>query len=314
MNVRRALRCIISVILSMMLCCPCFAQDDERDAQRELRPEVLVALMELNVLGRTSPRRPLKERLAECERVSGLVTEITPSLPVQERLAALMQEAPFSESLMALVDEVESAEKDGKSRIIDEWRHTCYQSVGALEIPTFGSVELGKSLLHRVERLEQYILKRVEPDRTKGLHDRILNLIGIVRPSEKDATEATWMSMGLKERLRRAVPDQPARVPGWSAAERTAKRGAEGTKSILTSPTFWKVVGVTAVLGAAAVGTVFLLKKISAGSGYINSEGYCTGLSNCAVCTSCNYCMHCRNPSFVLPCGVYFRVRMLPYY
>ncbi len=295
------------------------------DTQADLKCSLveLLAIVELNLLGKVVPTKPMKERLEECERVSGLTTEITASLPLPRRVADLMQEAPPDTQLMDYV--VKSSRNNPKflreKSELREWYSSLFQMVTALEIATYSKADPAKSLLARLERLEKDVLAMDDPPSGQDMGDRVAVLYQTIGPTTDHADRAIaatakrwdWIKPGSQDQFasnaalpQNAQPRHPNRIT------KSLKNSMDGTKSVLTSPTFWKVVGVTAAAGALAVGGYFLLKNQSGGgSSYGNSEHRCTGMTNCTVCSTCSYCQHCRTPTFVPPCGVYFRVRAL---
>lgn len=284
----------------------------------------LITIIELNLCGKTNPGASMPERLTECERVSGLTTEITASLPIERRVADLMAEAPPATILMDFVIFSSKADSSffSKRNNLRTWQDSLYQLVTALEVATYTKPDLGKSLLKRVERLERDILNLSNEKPEKNMAERVQDLFETIGPNETHANiaiEATakkwdWLfsTGGDSDSLasQSTTDRNSARADNPSAL----KQSMDKTRTVLTSPTFWKIVGVTAAAAAATVGFIYLLKRYQNGShgGFSAYENSCTGRHDCRKCSSCNYCQHCKNPTFILPCGVYFRVRAIP--
>lgn len=278
-----------------------------------------IALVELNLCGKTSPGQLPSQRLSECERVSGLSTEITASLPINRRLADLLQEAPPTEDLVSFVLSASSKDSDFLKRktILRHWYSTLYQMVTAIELAVYTKAELGKSLLKRVERLERDVLNLDDPMPESSLAERVLILMTTISPHEDQAETAVeitgrkwdWLAGGPQDPSDNQ-PQSPLASPGGpSMASKFISDTGNKTKAVLTSPTFWKVVG--AGLGAGAMLGAFFLSK---GYSYRHTayERSCTGRSDCRKCSTCSSCKHCKNPTFIQPCGVYLRTRSIP--
>lgn len=311
---------LVSFCLPFSFCFTAIAQnaDDAPSDVPELKftPLELLSIVELNIRGKSEPKKPLTIRLEECERISGLTTEITASLSFDRRLLDLLQEAPISAPLM---DFVETRSKDSpeffkKKQYLFSWYATLYQLITASEIAKYSEPALGKSLLKRVERMELEILKLKKPPEGKNLAERVSDIVDAVDPTEKnigqavEATDKLFQFMMPAEPGTRPMPNSPMSIPGSGVFGATYKT----TAKVLRSPTFWKVVGATAVVGGLVVGAIFLAKSGGGGnSSYGYDERGCNGDPLCLVCKNCNYCAHCKNPYFLGPCGVYLRVRGL---
>ncbi len=284
----------------------------------------LITIVELNLCGKTNPGASMLERLTECERVSGLTTEITASLPVERRVADLMAEAPPATILMDFVIFSSKADSSFFSKRINlrTWQDSLYQLVTALEVATYTKPDLGKSLLKRVERLEKDILNLSDEKPEKNLAERVQALFETIGPNEThaniaiEATAKKWDWLFSTGGDSDSVASKPAADGNLARANSPSvlKQSMDKTRTVLTSPTFWKIVGVTAAAAAATVGFIYLLKRYQNGShgGFSAYENSCTGRHDCRKCSSCNYCQHCKNPTFIQPCGVYFRVRAIP--
>lgn len=284
----------------------------------------LITIIELNLCGKTNPGASMPERLTECERVSGLTTEITASLPIERRVADLMAEAPPATILMDFVILSSKADSSFFSKRINlrTWQDSLYQLVTALEVATYTKPDLGKPLLKRVERLEKDILNLIDEKPEKNLAERVQALFETIGPNEAhaniaiEATAKKWDWLFSTGDDSDSVASQPAPAGNSARANSPSmlKKSMDNTKTVLTSPTFWKIVGVTAAAAAATVGFIYLLKRYQNDShGWFTAhENSCTGRHDCRKCTSCNYCQHCKNPTFIQPCGVYFRVRAIP--
>lgn len=281
--------------------------------------EQAITLVELNLCGKTSPGQLPSQRLSECERVSGLSTEITASLPLNRRLADLLQEAPPTEDLMSFVLSASSKDSDflKKKTILRHWYSTLYQMVTAIELAVYTKADLGKSLLKRVERLEKDVLNLDDPMPESSLAERVLILMTTISPHEEQAEVAVeitgrkwdWLA-GTPQALSTSKPVPPSADPRMpSKASKFLSDTGSTTKAVLTSPTFWKVVGVGVGLGAL-VGCYFLSR--GSFNNYTPYERSCTGRSDCRVCDTCSSCPHCKNPTFIPPCGVYLRTRSIP--
>jgi hypothetical protein len=295
-------------------------QETSTEVQRNFSQMELLALVELNLCGRTRPKKQVSDRLEECEHVSGLETEITSSLPVERRLSDLLQEAPPSDGLiqyMASREQEDGPDFYKQKLTLRNWHGTLYQLVAVLELSCYTQIDLGKSLLKRVSRLEKDILNLSAAPTGKTLAERICDLSQVIGPAESLVDAAVtetgrrwdWLT-GVEPSATSAsssATSHPSRKP--AAMLKGAKEGARECKSVLTSPTFWKVVGAVAVV--AAIGTVLILTRNSGSSSYVPYERSCTGRSDCRKCSTCSSCPHCKTPAFVTPCGVYLRTRML---
>lgn len=280
-----------------------------------------ITLIELNLCGKTAPGQPPSQRLAECERVSGLSTEITASLPVSRRIADLLQEAPPTEDLMNFVLTAFSRDPDffRKKSYLRHWYSTLYQMITAIELVVYAKADLGKSLLKRVERLEKDVLNLDDPTPEESLADRVLRLMTTISPHEDQAETAVeitgrkwdWL-IGSDESASTnpiSAPAPSSVQPQPSIASKLVRDTGSNAKAVLTSPTFWKVVGV--IVGIGAVAGCFLLSNKSSNS-YTAYERSCTGRPDCRKCDNCSSCTHCKNPTFIQPCGVYLRARSIP--
>lgn len=292
------------------------SQEPSSEIQRNFSQMELLALIELNLCGRTRPKKLVSDRLEECEHVSGLETEITSSLPVDRRLADLLQEAPPSDDLVQYMaaNEQEAGSDFCKHKLtLRNWHGTLYQLVAVLELSCYTQVDLGKPLLKRVNRLEKDILNLSATPSDKTLAERICYLTQVIGPGDNlidDAVTETgrrWDWLTGVDSPAPTTANKLARKP--TPLLRGAREGARECKSVLTSPTFWKVVG--AVAGLAALGTLLVLTRNTGSSPYVPYERSCTGRSDCRKCSTCSSCGHCKTPAFVAPCGVYLRARML---
>jgi hypothetical protein len=200
-----------------------------------------------------------------------------------------------------------------KRQTLRDWHNTLYQLVAALELNCYASVDLGKSLLKRVGRLEKNILGLPDGAAKKTLAERISYLTETLGPPadlmakavEETGRRWDWITGGESAAL---VPTSKTSTKGPSLLTRGANESMRECKSVLTSPTFWKVVG--AALGIAVIGTALILSRNSSSS-YVPYEQSCTGRPDCRKCSTCSSCPYCKTPAFVTPCGVYFRSRML---
>lgn len=318
-------RLAISLLCILLLPRPLMAQglvsqEPSTEIQRNFSQVELLALIELNLCGRTRPKKQVSDRLEKCEHVSGLETEITSSLPVDRRLADLLQEAPPSDDLVQYMasKEQEAGSDFYKHKLtLRNWHGTLYQLVAVLELSCYTQVDLGKSLLKRVNRLEKDILSLSAAPSNKTLAERICYLTQVIGPGDNlvdDAVTETgrrwdWLT-GVAPLASSVSSNAATKLPRKPTALLSgAREGARECKSVLTSPTFLKVVG--AVAGLAALGTLLVLTRNTGSSSYVTYERSCTGRSDCRKCSTCSSCGHCKTPAFVTPCGVYLRARML---
>lgn len=309
--------CILIVFLSTST--RAFAQSDsDSSADLNCSFDEAITLIELNLCGRTAPGQLPSQRLAECERVSGLSTEITASQPVSRRIADLLQEAPPTEDLVKFVLAASSrdAEFFKKKSFLRHWYSTLYQMITAIELVVYAKADLGKSLLRRVERLEKDVLNLDDPTPEESLADRVLRLMLTISPHQEQAETAVeitgrkwdWL-VGSDEPVSSTAQPQLAGPRQPSLASKLIRESGSNAKAVLTSPTFWRVVGFG--LGAGALVGCFLLSNRSSNT-YTAYERSCTGRPDCRRCDTCSSCKHCKNPTFITPCGVYLRTRSIP--
>lgn len=309
------------------------ADDPLLRAIQSLTAQQVVAIFEINLLGKANPEATEFERLSKLE--TAVFGSASDSPDLTERMNALFKKAPPSGELVVFV--AEAVQKDprwsGKLPKMP-WLKTDNQRLSVLEHSFFAKVEeqQRKNFLERLEALETQIITpaQISANADLPIAIRIDGLMEKVQPApeliskvvEKKGPKGDWFW-------------HPKPVPwldnlGRGVAQ-SAKETGGGVRSLLSSPEFWEVM----LLTGAAVGAGFAISAASKKGGSFpmfggggapvgTSSSYgsiekvhghrCTGSPGCRVCETCTDCQHCAKMRADPPCGVYVEVNGTSFY
>lgn len=284
------------------------------DVQLHLTSEQLIAVVELNILGKTYPAKDDTARLSQIE--SAIFSDFYQAYDkeVETRLSRIFFEAPPSDKLVSSVDE-KAIQEPGwfKKSATLGWVNSIVQRTALLELLLYNKISSENDLFKRIETLEKDGLgKGAKPE--GNLNDRVNRLMEALQPPDElidkvvnaSKSKFDWFlrpePIALSSSVQKSTKQQPNRF------REMGKQAGSGIGRVLTSPTLWKVLIAAGLL----YGAVELARRGALpvyGSPYYGYPGYpyggaCTGLVNCPVCTNCSACRHCNSGGS--PCGVYY--------
>ncbi len=292
-------------------------QPSPTDAELHLNSEQLIAIVELNILGKTYPAKDDTARLSQIE--SAIFSDFYQAYDkeVETRLSRIFFEAPPPDRLVSNVDEKALNEPGWfKKTATLGWVNSLVQRTALLELLLYNKISLESDLFKRIETLEQDGLgKDTKPQ--GNLNDRVNRLLEALQPPDElidkvvnaSKSKFDWFlrpePIALSSSFQKRTRQQPNRF------QEMGKQAGTGIGRVLTSPTLWKVLIAAGLLyGAVELarrGALPVYGSPYRYPGYPYSGGYggsCTGLVNCPVCTNCSACMHCNSGG--VPCGVYY--------
>lgn len=287
------------------------------DAQLHLNSEQLIAIVELNILGKTYPAKDDTARLSQIE--SAIFSDFYQAYDkeVETRLSRIFFEAPPPDGLVSSVDEKAIHEPAWfKKSATFGWVNSIVQRTALLELLLYNKISSENDLFKRIETLEQDGLgKGTKPQ--GNLNDRVNRLLEALQPPDELIDKVVNASKSKFDWFLRPEPIAPSSSIQKSAKpqpnrfKEMGKQAGSGIGRVLTSPTLWKVLIAAGLLyGAVELARRGVLPVYGSPyryPGYPYSGGYgsaCTGLVNCPVCTNCSTCMHCNSGGS--PCGVYY--------
>lgn len=288
------------------------------DTQLHMNSEQLIAVVELNVLGKTFPAKDDTARLSQIE--SAIFSDFYQAYDkeVETRLSRIYFEAPPPDQLVSTIDEkaVEEPKWFKKSATLG-WVNSIVQRTSLLELLIYNKISSNNDLFKRIETLEQDGLgKGTKPQ--GNLNDRVNRLMETLQPSDElidkvvnaSKSKFDWFLNPEQAPLSNPIQKGPSLLP--NKFKEMGKQAGSGIGRVLTSPTLWK-----ALIAAGLLYGAFELARRGALPVYDSSYGYpnypspggyghaCIGLSNCQVCSNCSSCGHCNSGGS--PCGIYFQ-------
>jgi hypothetical protein len=293
-----------------------FSQPGDKPDDKTVNEDDLVALMELNVIGKTQPTKDSTVRLSEVERhVFGSQFDDY-AHEVKTRVSQIYQEAPPSDELYDDWNEktVKEPAWFKKSNSVC-WRNSLVQRTALLELHTYNKVNHRTLLAERITLLERDALGKSKK-KTGNLNDRVNALMSELQPPDTlidqviNAGQTNW-DWFLRPPALSFFKGKPNSKPPSNRLRNFGRETASGIKRLLCSPTLWQAL----VAGGILYGTIELARRGMLPMGYpvygynnslpaLNRGGSaCTGAWDCRICDNCSSCMHCN--SGLSPCGKY---------
>lgn len=265
-----------------------------------------ISLLELDVIGKTSPHSTPASRILALEN-SVFGKPDTSGANAIERVSHLISALQPSNELVSMVV-VKATSSPGWSfkATSAPWVNSTSQVVSAIEIQLGGKSKPDEPLIERVTNLEKSILPQDAVVDSTEMKKRIDNLLAAVAPTEKAIDKAKQIADSHAGWFW-----NPPQIHWLGSLGREAKslgRSAENsTKAMVSSPTFW-----TLLIGAGALTALYFMGRGNNGQAslpvYIANERACVGLSNCNRCSNCRYCQYCNDGMPHSPCGVLLRL------
>jgi hypothetical protein len=268
-----------------------------------------IALVEIEILGKTHPQEDATRRLQRVERAIFDQDYDGYAHSTEGRLKNIMQVAPPSDELIQAIQVKASRDPDWfkESRGLG-WVNSLVQRTSLLELAMYKEIPPSQNLRARIGKLEADTYGKSANKNTLNLNERTNSLVESLNPPDELIEKAVNTSkLNLDWFLHPGAPTLSAGTSkrlsaGANKIYNLERSSANKISRLLSSPTLW-----TLLVGGAALYGAYMLNR-NASPGYIAyPEQGCCGSAFCTACTNCLYCKHCQYP--IQPCGVYYRVR-----
>ena len=245
-----------------------------------------LTLCEINVVGRSSPKKEMPARISFVELHLFGKNFVSQQPAIMSRMDNILFNAKLPDDLVndAVADATTKPDWASHKATTHKWLGTTLQRVELLETELHTRTQSDQLLVDRIATLEKAVLGK-EAD-TGAIDQRIElleNALGTNssqwKPPQSDGAFAVVSGFGKKIK---------------QVGKNTLRTTSEPAKNVLKSPTFWMLL-----LGAGALtGLYFATRNSGGGSsgGFYPDPVYgCHGDNPCHVCTDCSRCVHCNS-------------------
>ncbi len=282
--------------------------------------KMVIAILELEVLGKTHPGEDDTDRLIRVEKALFADDYDGYSHSNQTRFNEILKINPPSSELVGYVQEkcLSDATWLKEPQSVD-WKSTLLQRTSLLELAMYRTISPKSDLTDRISKLEKDFYGKDASTIDGDLSLRTNNLILAIEPPEdlinravKRGFPLTWPA-GAPASAAFGMLGRGAKKIGKGLNNATADTAA-GIKRVLSSPTFWQLVAAGGAITVLAIGYKkgwFNGLGSTGNATYIIDNGEppngCHGEMSCTICRDCSRCYHCNRLGG--SCGVSLSVR-----